>query len=75
MRRRITYIWSRWNAIVYLLGPRLDNLFRNIKKQIIVPFCIILLLIFVADFTYSMIHPNMGEGITDYDTNVKIEKN
>ena len=60
-------------AIVYFLGPVLDNQFRRIPIKIAVVICSILVLCFAVDMVYSSKHPNMGEGITDYD-NVRIEQ-
>lgn len=60
-------------AIVYLLAPRLDNLFRSIKKKIIMLICLVLLAIFIVDFSYSMVHPNTGVGITDYSIRTEMD--
>ena len=54
-------------AVVYLLAPFLDNLYRKISSKVIVPICIALLVIFAADCVYSHFVPNQGKGITDYD--------
>lgn len=51
-------------AAVYAVGPALDNLFRKIKRSVIVVVCVILLIIFGADQVYSKAHPNTGKGIT-----------
>ena len=51
-------------AIVYFVAPLLDNYFRKIKLQIIIPLCVALMMIFVADQLYTKKHPNVGEGIT-----------
>lgn len=51
-------------AIVYFVAPLLDNYFRKIKLQIIIPLCVALMMIFVADQLYTNKHPNVGEGIT-----------
>ncbi|MDD3337428.1 MAG: DUF975 family protein [Lachnospiraceae bacterium] len=53
-------------AIVYVLAPFLDNFYKKIKLQIIIPLSVALLLIFTVDQIYSKKHPNMGAGITDY---------
>ncbi len=53
-------------AIVYLLAPILDNLFRKIRQQYLIALCLVLLIIFGADNIYSSKHPNEGEGITSY---------
>ena len=51
-------------AIVYFVAPFLDNYFRKIKLEIILPICAALMLIFVSDQLYTRKHPNTGEGIT-----------
>ncbi|MDD3361395.1 MAG: DUF975 family protein [Hespellia sp.] len=53
-------------GIVYVLAPLMDNVIRKIKLQILIPICVILLGVFVADNIYSLKHPNAGKGITDY---------
>lgn len=53
-------------AIVYLLAPFLDNMFRGIPKHIAIIISAILLTAFTADVIYSKISPNVGDGITDY---------
>ena len=60
-------------AIVYVLAPMLDNCFRKVNKKIFIPICCVLLLIFGIDAVYSTKHPNMGEGITDYDDTVFVD--
>ena len=53
-------------GIVYVLAPLMDNFIRKMKLQILIPVCVMLLGIFVADNIYSLKHPNAGKGITDY---------
>ena len=55
-------LWYWWNG--YFVAPLLDNYFRKIKLQIIIPLCVALMMIFVADQLYTKKHPNVGEGIT-----------
>ena len=54
-------------AIVYFLGPLLDNQYRRIPRKVAIVLCSILVICFAADMVYSSKHPNMGKGITDYD--------
>lgn len=54
-------------ATVYLIAPMLDNVIRRAKQRILVPICIILIGLFVADLIYSSSVPNSGAGITDYE--------
>lgn len=53
-------------AIVYLVAPLLDNIIKQINRKILIPVCIVLLIAYVGDQRYSSVHPNTGEGITDY---------
>lgn len=53
-------------AIVYALGPVIDNWLRKVNKKVLMTVCIILLSLFAVDLVYSSKHPNTGKGITDY---------
>ena len=53
-------------AIVYLLAPALDNLLSRANRRIMAALAIVLVVVYCADQVYSMGHPNMGAGITDY---------
>lgn len=53
-------------AFLYLIAPLFDELFKKIPKKIAILVCVILLSVFAVDGVCSMIHPNSGEGITDY---------
>ncbi|MBO7633325.1 MAG: putative ABC transporter permease, partial [Lachnospiraceae bacterium] len=53
-------------AVVYFLGPLLDNVLRRIRGRYIFPLCAILVIAFAIDMIYSHYYPNMGVGITDY---------
>ena len=59
-------------AIVYILAPQIDNLVKKANKKVLIPICCILLVAFCCDAVYSSKHPNMGEGITDYDDVVEV---
>lgn len=52
-------------AVVYVLGPAIDQLLRKVKPAIAIPLSAVLLILFAADNIYSSAHPNVGEGITD----------
>ena len=54
-------------AIVYGLAPLIDNQLRKANQKKLTAVCTVLLVIFSVDAVYSMIHPNTGKGITDYD--------
>ncbi len=55
-------------AVVYIVAPILDNLITKIKKKYLVVLCIALISIFVSDQIYSSKHPNIGDGITNYNS-------
>ena len=61
-------------AIVYVLAPFLDELFRKIPMKIMIIAAVILTGIFAADQVYSAEHPNEGKGITDYAGNSVYEE-
>ncbi len=52
-------------AVVYLIGPLLDELMRKIKPAVAGVICAVLVIVFGIDNVYSSAHPNQGEGITD----------
>lgn len=54
-------------AIVYVLAPFLDGMFRRLPVKALMAAGLILTSIFAADQIYSSIHPNEGEGITSYE--------
>ena len=54
-------------AVTYLVAPVLDQLYNKMMPKFKIILCILLSLIFSADFIYSSYHPNSGKGITDYD--------
>ena len=57
-------------AIVYIVAPLLDNHFRKLQMNIMIPLCIGLLACYMVDTVYSTGHPNEGRGITDYESRV-----
>ena len=61
-------------AVVYMAMPLLDSLWMKLSKKILVPLCIGLLVIFIADWIYSHYVPNVGEGITDYEDFEEVEE-
>lgn len=54
-------------AFIYILAPLFDELFRRIPRRAAAVICAILLTVFAADMVYSLINPNSGAGITDYE--------
>lgn len=54
--------------IVYILAPLFDNLIRRMPKKLLTVVCVVLIIVFCADMVYSSKHPNVGEGITDYQS-------
>lgn len=55
-------------AMVYVLAPFLDGLFRKIPAKVLIGVAVALLGIFAVDQAYSWKHPNTGQGITSYET-------
>ena len=56
--------------IVYVLAPILDNLIQKISRNILIPLCAALIILYSCDQLYSSKHPNTGKGITDYSASV-----
>lgn len=54
-------------AFIYIIAPFFDEIFKKIPRKAAVILCIILLTVFAADTVYSVIQPNSGAGITDYE--------
>ena len=54
-------------AVVYFAGPLLGGLLDRLSPARQNTLCAVLLTLFVADLAYSHVHPNAGEGITDYN--------
>ncbi len=57
-------------AIIYVLAPFLDGLFRRLPSRVLMAAGLVLLLLFAADQFYSAGHPNTGKGITDYEAGI-----
>lgn len=54
---------------VYVLAPLIDNLVQRVKRKILVPICIALVVIFAADcFVSFFIAPNKGDGISSTES-------
>lgn len=53
-------------AILYFIGPYLDELFLRIPKKVRIAVAAVLLCLFLADVIYSVQHPNTGEGVTSF---------
>ena len=62
-------------AAVYFLVPILDSLLSKVRPAILKTVSIVLLVVFVADFAYSMAVPNVGDGITDYSAYEEVSEN
>ena len=54
-------------AVVYALGPIIDDKLRKVNRKTLIIVCLVLLSLFSIDLIYSSKHPNTGKGITDYD--------
>ncbi len=53
-------------AVVYVIAPIIDNVLMALNEKKLRIICIALMAVFLVDFAYSQVHPNAGEGITDY---------
>ena len=51
-------------AFVYGIAPRLDKVIQKMNRHVRELLCLLLIVLFVADFLYSMGNPNRGFGIT-----------
>jgi len=54
------------SACIYLIGPFFDDLLNKLPAKIRWIIAAVLLACFGFDLYYSHVHPNTGEGITDY---------
>lgn len=54
-------------AAVYILVPLIDTTFSHLSIKGLKIASLILIIAFTIDTVYSHNHPNIGEGITDYD--------
>jgi len=55
------------SVITYFFAPFMNTLFNKIKSKLLIIICFILVALFGADIIHSIFHPNIGEGITDYE--------
>ena len=53
-------------SIVYFVAPMLDNYLKKIKYRYVVPICVSLVSIFIADLIISYNAPNVGKGVAHY---------
>lgn len=51
-------------AFTYLLAPLCKNLYKKINGKIINIICILLVIIFIIDFSFTVMYPHTGKGIT-----------
>lgn len=61
---------------IYVIAPLIDDRIRKIKKSVLVPIAVVLVILFAGDLVWSKIQPNTGDGITDnfVDGAVKVEQ-
>lgn len=50
---------------LYIAAPYMHGIISKIPKKVREALCVILVLLFLADFVYSSLYPNIGAGITD----------
>lgn len=60
-------------AAVYVLAPALDRLLQRINIKVMIPLCLAFCIVFTGDAIYSMYYPNVGQGITDYQSYQQVE--
>lgn len=53
---------------VYFGAPLLDDLYKKISLRTQWKICLVLITFFLCDTLYSYFNPNMGKGITDYES-------
>lgn len=51
---------------VYYLGPLFADLYKKLRRPLVVVLCCGLIALFALDVVYSATHPNSGAGINDY---------
>ena len=61
-------------AFVYFAAPMIDNHLRKLSGKLTAAVCAVLIAFFAADMIYSRIHPNVGTGITDYNTSSAVSE-
>lgn len=49
---------------IYIVAPFIEKYLQKIKKGIKIPLCVVLISLILIDFTYSLKHPHIGEGIS-----------
>lgn len=49
---------------LYFAAPKLNSLIIRIPRAIRIALCAVLVLLFLADFAFSVFHPNIGFGVT-----------
>lgn len=62
-------------SIIYVVAPLLDNLLSKIPKKLGWAIAVLLLVLFIADNIHAKDHPNVGKGITDYQSRIDSEQN
>ncbi|MGI5872680.1 MAG: DUF975 family protein, partial [Bacillota bacterium] len=50
--------------MIYIIGPLHDTIVSQLNPRILMWVCLILLAVFLCDFSYSRQVPNVGEGVT-----------
>lgn len=59
-------------ALIYILAPLANEFYKKIPFRMKYVLGIIVLILFLADVTYSHFHPNTGFGITDYNLQARL---
>jgi len=61
--------------VIYVVYPRFHDVFAKLKAQPKQIICGVLVVLFAADFIYSIDRPNTGQGITSEIINTVIDRN
>ncbi len=59
-------------VFIYFAAPLLDDFYKKIPVKVQRILCIVLIALFLTDMVFSRIRPNVGKGITDYESRIEI---
>ena len=59
---------------LYVAAPYVQGVISKIPRKVREALCVVLIILFFADFIYSSLNPNIGAGITDDNIKNMIEE-
>ena len=59
---------------LYVAAPYVQGVISKIPRKVREALCVVLIILFLADFIYSSLNPNIGAGITDDNIKNMIEE-